>query len=414
MNNEGFLRDVEVIDNLALRASYGLRGNIVEECSPQLIASALPPNSFTSLMEMEIIQAPNPDLKWETTSSVNVGLELNMFENRLALDVDYYRDYGRNLIAYKQVSAVSGFLNKSVNYADIRNQGVDIALSGTIIKTKNVSWQSSLNLGYVKNKVTKCYITPQASSLVQSIYTPGEVMVGYPSNGMFSFRFACLDENGKPMFYDKDNNKLGYEDANFASAVYSNLDNLKYEGPRDPVLTGGFNNIVKYKNLTFSALFAFGLKNVVRLPDVAFDTYPRADENMNTSILNRWQKPGDEATKRIPGLNKNGSSVTVGDSEYVYITEMYNRSTETVVPGDYLRLRNVMLEYRFPARWTEKIAIGDRHLGGIMLKFQAQNLFVLADKRLKGYDPETVNYSTTGYGSLPLQRSFTLGLNINF
>ena len=414
MNNEGFLRDVEVIDNLALRASYGLRGNIVEECSPQLIASALPPNSFTSLMEMEIIQAPNPDLKWETTSSVNVGLELNMFENRLALDVDYYRDYGRNLIAYKQVSAVSGFLNKSVNYADIRNQGVDIALSGTIIKTKNVSWQSSLNLGYVKNKVTKCYITPQASSLVQSIYTPGEVMVGYPSNGMFSFRFAFLDENGKPMFYDKDNNKLGYEDANFASAVYSNLDNLKYEGPRDPVLTGGFNNIVKYKNLIFSALFAFGLKNVVRLPDVAFDTYPRADENMNTSILNRWQKPGDEATKRIPGLNKNGSSVTVGDSEYVYITEMYNRSTETVVPGDYLRLRNVMLEYRFPARWTEKIAIGDRHLGGIMLKFQAQNLFVLANKRLKGYDPETVNYSTTGYGSLPLQRSFILGLNINF
>ena len=161
-------------------------------------------------------------------------------------------------------------------------------------------------------------------------------------------------------------------------------------------------------------MFAFGLKNVVRLPDVAFDTYPRADENMNTSILNRWQKPGDEATKRIPGLNKNGSSVTVGDLEYVYITEMYNRSTETVVPGDYLRLRNVMLEYRFPARWTEKIAIGDRHLGGIMLKFQAQNLFVLADKRLKGYDPETVNYSTTGYGSLPLQRSFTLGLNINF
>ena len=85
-----------------------------------------------------------------------------------------------------------------------------------------------------------------------------------------------------------------------------------------------------------------------------------------------------------------------------------------MVPGDYLRLRNVMLEYRFPARWTEKIAIGDRHLGGIMLKFQAQNLFVLANKRLKGYDPETVNYSTTGYGSLPLQRSFTLGLNINF
>lgn len=414
VSNEGFMRGMEKINNLALRASYGLRGNIVEESSPQLIASALPPNEFTSLMEIEIIQAPNPDLKWETTSSLNIGLELNMFESRLALDVDYYRDYSHNLIAYKQVSAVTGFLNKNVNYADVRNQGVDIALSGTIIKTKNVSWQSTINLGYVKNKVTKSYITPQASSLVKSTYTPGEVMKGYPSNGMFSYRFAGLDEDGAPLFYDENNNKLGKDDANFSSAIYTNLENLKYEGPRDPVLTGGFNNIVKYKNLTFSALFAFGLKNVVRLPNVAFDDYPRADENMNRTILNRWQKPGDEATKRIPGLTKNGTYISVGDSEGVYITEMYNNSTETVVPGDYLRLRNVMVEYRFPSRWMEKIAFGDRKLGGIVLKLQAQNVFVIANKRLKGYDPETVNYSTTGYGSLPLQRSITLGLNINF
>ena len=73
-----------------------------------------------------------------------------------------------------------------------------------------------------------------------------------------------------------------------------------------------------------------------------------------------------------------------------------------------------MLEYRLPAKWLSKVVVGERALSGVTLKFQAQNLFVIADKRLKGYDPETVNYTTTSYGSLPLARTFTLGLNVNF
>ena len=73
-----------------------------------------------------------------------------------------------------------------------------------------------------------------------------------------------------------------------------------------------------------------------------------------------------------------------------------------------------MLEYQLPVRWTEKVVVGDRKLGNVTLKFQAQNLFVIADKRLKGYDPETINYTTTSYGSLPLATTFTLGLNVNF
>ena len=85
---------------------------------------------------MKIDQAPNPDLKWETTSSLNVGLELSMLNNRLSVDVDYYRDASRDLIASKDVSAVTGFLNKYVNYANVKNQGVDIAVSGYIIREK--------------------------------------------------------------------------------------------------------------------------------------------------------------------------------------------------------------------------------------------------------------------------------------
>lgn len=412
VSNENFLAGVSMLNDLAIRASYGLRGNIVEDSSPQIIASALPPNKFNDLLEMKIDQAPNPDLKWETTSSLNVGLELSMLNNRLSVDVDYYRDASRDLIASKDVSAVTGFLNKYVNYANVKNQGVDIAVSGYIIRSKQVSWMSSLNLGYVKNKVTKSNITPQAQNLVKSVYTPGEVYLGKPVNGMFSYRFAELDADGMPLFYDQDNNKLNADDTELPTAVFSNIENLKYEGTRDPILTGGFNNVIKYKEFTLSFLFSFGLKNVIRLPEYAYNSSPSDDQNANRRIMERWRKPGDEATKVIPCLSGGSGYFTTADGTY-YTTGLFNQSQVTVVPGDYLRLRNVMLEYRLPRQLVQKIVIGGCSLGGISLKLQAQNLFVLADRRLKGYDPETINYTTTAYGSQPLPTSFTLGLNVN-
>ena len=413
VSNENFLAGVSMLNDLAIRASYGLRGNIVEDSSPQIIASALPPNKFNDLLEMKIDQAPNPDLKWETTSSLNVGLELSMLNNRLSVDVDYYRDASRDLIASKDVSAVTGFLNKYVNYANVKNQGVDIAVSGYIIRSKQVSWMSSLNLGYVKNKVTKSNITPQSQNLVKSVYTPGEVYLGKPVNGMFSYRFAELDADGMPLFYDQDNNKLNADDTELPTAVFSNIENLKYEGTRDPILTGGFNNVIKYKEFTLSFLFSFGLKNVIRLPEYAYNSSPSDDQNANRRIMERWRKPGDEATKVIPCLSGGSGYFTTADGTY-YTTGLFNQSQVTVVPGDYLRLRNVMLEYRLPRQLVQKIVIGGCSLGGISLKLQAQNLFVLADRRLKGYDPETINYTTTAYGSQPLPTSFTLGLNVNF
>ena len=408
ISNENFLRNNPVINNLALRASYGLRGNIVEESTPQIIAAALPPNENNSLLEMEIVQAPNPELKWETTQSTNFGLEIGLFDSRLNLDIDYYRDYSRDLIAAKDVSSVTGFLNKYVNYADVKNQGVDIAFSSQIIRKKNISWIASINLGYVNNKVVKSSITPQVKSLVKSIYTPGEVHLGKPVNAMFSYRFAELDDNGMPLYYDMENNKLGEEDPEIETAVYNNIDNLLYEGTRDPIVTGGFNNIIKYKDFTLSFLFSFGLKNTVRLPEFAYTSAPSADQNVNRSIMKRWRKPGDEAITVIPGLTSRAS----GDSHYT--KTIFNQSQVTTVPGDYLRLRNVMLEYRLPQTLVKKIIVGERPLGGISFKFQAQNLFVWANKQLKGYDPETINYTTTTYGSMPLPTSFTLGLNINF
>ncbi|WP_172726495.1 SusC/RagA family TonB-linked outer membrane protein [Butyricimonas faecalis] len=412
ISNESFLSDNTLISNLALRASYGLRGNIVEDSSPSIIAAALPPNAVTGLFEMEIQQAPNPDLKWETTASFNAGLEIALFDNRLSLDIDYYLDKSKDLIAYKGVSSVSGFSGKYVNYANVTNQGLDVALSGTILKSKDWNWTAAFNMGYVKNEVTKSKSTAQTKYLVQSVYTPGEVYEGKPVNGMFSYRFAKLDGKGMPMFYDKDGNVLGVDSDEIVNFPYD-IENLKYEGTRDPMLSGGLNTRVAYKNVSLSMLFAFGLKNVVRLPSRAYVSAPNSDENANSSIKDRWRPGQDNTGKTIPALSSGDGLIMTADDNF-YATDWYNLSDATVVPGDYLRFRNLMIEYRLPLRWVNKVVIGDKKLSSVTLKFQAQNLFVLADKRLKGYDPETINYTTNAYGSLPLARTFTLGLNVNF
>ena len=411
IKNESFLTEKEWLNDLALRASYGLRGNIVEDSSPQIIASALPPNSVTGELEMEIQQAPNPDLKWETTSSFNIGLDMSVFDNRLSLTLDYYLDKSKDLIAYKGVSSVTGFTGKYVNYADVKNQGLDVSLSGTVIKMKGWQWDIAFNMGYVKNEVTKSYSTPQAKYLVKSTYTPGEVFEGKPVNGMFSYPYAKLDESGIPLFYYGDK-IIGVTDSDIVNFP-NNVNNLKYEGTRDPILTGGLNMNLRYKRLSLSMLFAFGLKSVVRLPSVAFSSAPNGSENVNATIKDRWRPGQNNEGKTIPVILENGGYVSI-NGEYSTATGWYNESDATVVPGDYLRFRNLMLEYQLPAQWLEKVVVGGRSLGNVSLKFQAQNLFVIANKRLKGYDPETINYTMTSYGSLPLTQTYTLGLNINF
>lgn len=412
ISNEDFLYNNKIISHLSLRASYGLCGNIVEDSSPQIIASALPPNQSTGNLEMGISQPANPNLKWETTSSLNFGLDLGLFDNRLDLTFDYYRDKSKDLIAFNKISSVTGFTGKYVNYADVNNQGFDLSITGKILRRDNMDWTMSVNMGFVSNKVVKSELQPTVSQLVSSLYVPGAVVVGRPVNAMYSYRFAGLDETGLPMFYNKDNEVIKTTDEGIAEIV-NDASNLKYEGPREPKMTGGINNIFRYKNFSFSFLFSFGMGNKVRLPEVAYNYAPYSSSNVNKTILNRWRKPGDEKFTSIPSVTE-GSFFFGTDGNTYYTTDMFNNSDYNVVAGDYLRLRNVGFEYNLPDNLLKRIVLGGRQMMRLSVKVQASNLFVIANSRLNGYDPETINFSTGGYGSLPLPRTVTVGLNLNF
>ncbi|QXP66638.1 SusC/RagA family TonB-linked outer membrane protein [Polaribacter sp. AHE13PA] len=402
IDQESFLDSADFVDALSIRASYGLRGNIVEEASPQVISTALPPNRYTSLPEQQIIQAANPELKWETTETVNIGIDFSLFNRRLSGAIDLFRDLGNDLISYKNVSSVTGFQNKAVNYANVMNQGMDLGLNAKIIKNDNFSYNLGINASFTDSEVTKSFIEPSISSLLSSTYTVGEVVEGMPINSMYSYRFSRINEEGAALFFDGEGNEYGVTDANFRVNIQDNKDALKYEGSRVPTTTLGITNRFNYKNFQLSFLLVAGLDYKIRLQNLAFNSeYIEAESNLRRGVENRWRQPGDESFATIPWL---------GSSSYLSTqADMFNNSDAQTINGDYVRLRNVLLQYSLPKSLIEKAGFSNA-----VVKFQVDNLFVLADKRLQGMDPETANFNTSFWGgSLPLPKTFTLGISLN-
>ncbi|MGJ8760674.1 MAG: SusC/RagA family TonB-linked outer membrane protein [Polaribacter sp.] len=402
IDQESFLDSADFVDALSIRASYGLRGNIVQNSSPQIISSALAPNSYTFLNEQYIIQPANPELKWETTETVNLGLDFSFFNRRLSGSLDVFKDFGNDLIASKNVSSVTGFQSKAVNFANITTEGIDIGLNATIVKSDNFKYNLGINASITGSKVTKSFIEPSVASLISSTYTVGEVVEGEPLNTMYSYRFSRINEEGAALFFDGEGNEYGVADEEFFSNIYENPDALKYEGSRVPTSTIGITNRFNYKNFQLSFLLVAGLDYKIRLQNLAFDSeYIQDDFNLRRGVSNRWRQPGDESTAVIPWL---------GNGYYMYYeSDLYNSSDAQTINGNYLRLRNVLFQYSFPKSFIEKAGISN-----LVLKFQADNLFVLADKRLNGMDPETANFNTSFYGSsLPLPKTFTFGVSLN-
>ncbi len=403
IDQESFIQSANFVDALSVRASYGLRGNIVQDSSPQIISSALAPNSYTYLNEQYIVQPANPELKWETTETLNIGLDFSLFNRRLSGSIDAFKDLGNDLIASKNVSSVTGFQSKAVNFANITTKGIDIGLNAAIVKSENFSYNLGINASITGSEVTKSFIEPSVESLLSSTYTVGEVVEGEPINTMYSYRFSRLTDEGAALFFDGEGNEYGVADAEFFSNIYQNPDALKYEGSRVPTSTIGITNRFNYKNFQLSFLLVAGLDYKIRLQNLAFDSEYIEDEfNLRNGVANRWRQPGDESTADIPWL---------GNGYYMlYESSLYNSSDAQTIDGDYLRLRNVLFQYSFPKSIIEKSGISN-----LVLKFQADNLFVLADKRLNGMDPETANFNTSFWGSsLPLPKTFTFGISLNF
>ncbi len=397
-DREPFLQSVKWLDYLTLRGSYGLTASMGPATNSTIVLRNIN-TSRPYLTEVEsVIQLAaleNTDLTWEKLYTANVGVDAALFDNRLNFSVDVYKRNSFDLISIIKTSAVGGESLKAANYADLDSYGTDVLIGGRIIRKKNWGWSTNFTFGYNRNKITNARNEPNIFSLVVA---EGGNKEGYPVRGLFSLRFQGLDhQNGVPLFTDE-NGKTG-------RAVYlqdQNTDYLVYEGPIDPVYTGGFSNTFNYKSFSLNIFVTYQAGNKIRLYPAFRTGYSDLDA-MPKEFVDRWVLPGDERTTTVPSILGAFEQSRL-DGSFPY--NNYNYSTERVAKGDFVRLKTVSLTYVLPAALLQRLRFNNISVTGAAIN----PWLIYSDSKLKGQDPEFFN---SGGVAQPIQKQFTLSLKVS-
>lgn len=397
---ESLIRDnISWLDQLNLRFSFGLQGNVVNNVSPDLIlsyAGVRPPYNEEA---SAISSLPNPYLKYESTKSFNYGVDLQLFRG-ITMVLEYYTRE-TNAIVDQKLSQENGIESFHVNGGIITNKGIEYTLNFTPFSRENFAWTVGLNASKNWNELVakRREISP---SELRRAYLAGDnanVRPGYPIDGFWSYDFAGLDpETGAPTF-----NKL-----DITSEEYSGdpADLLVYSGEKTPYFTGGINTRLRYKSFSLGADFALLLGSKMRLPNphesVAFGL-PDPILNLTKDLTKRWKKTGDEKYTSIPGLpigKAYTQAMTMPDNAMVTPLNAWAQSDALVVDASFFRCRQIMLTWNAARNICKKLGVSSLSVNGVM-----NNVFVIANKRLNGFDPEL--------GGKEVQpRIFSLGVSV--
>lgn len=399
---EQFLKDVKWIDGLSVRASYGLQGNIDKNTSPYLIGTfdkvSVLPGYIENIISAE--NAPNPNLRWEKTKNINAGLDLEILQSRIRLNVDYYYRRSTDLISSRQLPLETGFASTTVNWASMENSGWEVALNTRNIATKNFKWNTTLNLGFNSNKILNETVAEN------STYPSRE---GYPVGAIFAYKTAGLDDEGYPLFLTKDGTKQTAAEFfrlnRFGASTLSAEDQrglYTYVGTSEPECSGGFINTFEWKNWQLNVNFMFNLGMKVRVQPSYSPTYYDRGLNTNRDILNRWTATNTNST--LPALMVNSAARA---NEYTHYSEYntYSMLDLWVRDQNYCRLQSLRLGYKIPKQVLSPIGISSASVS-----LEGRNLLVIASDYDNYLDPETMG---NPYAQ-PVTRSFIFGLNVNF
>ena len=388
---------------LSLKGSYSLtadRGPASVTNSRVVIKSKTPwrPSAGDQESALYVYDLENAALTYEKKHELNLGAAFGFFDNRINLEVDWYKRNNYDLIGPVNTQGIGGQVTKLGNVASMGSSGVEFTLSTVNINTKDFKWTTDIIYSHTENKVTSLENMQRVIDLVSG---SGFALEGYPVRSIFSIPFKGLDQNGLPTFLDQDGNVT-------STGIYfqerDNIDFLEYSGTADPTDFGSLGNTFQWKGLKLNIFFTYSFGNVVRL-DPCFKARYSDLTAMPREFKNRWVVPGDEKQTNIPVIASR--TQVFNNSQLSYAYNAYNYSTERIAKGDFIRLKEVSISYDFPKKWIQSMK-----MSALSLKLQATNLALLyADKKLNGQDPEFFN---TGGVATPLPKQFTMTLRIGF
>lgn len=383
ISDEAFMSGVTAVNNLKLRASYGVTGNnqIPNYGSISLLGAAPYVNGSTLANGLKVSGLANSSLKWEKTDQFNIGVDLGLFNNRINLSAEFYNSITRDMLLFVPIPDITGFSSQLSNIGKMRNRGVEFNISSKNI-TGNFTWTTDFNISRNRNKVLQLGPGNAPIQYVDNVVTV-RTEVGQPVSNFYGYVFDGVFNNqaqidayphhasttpGDPIVRDVNG------DGKITDADRTILGNYQ------PDFTAGITNTVGYKGFEFSFLFQGSFGGEIANNNVRYLGTWDNGRNFFSSMYNYWRsesQPGDgthfKPTVNYLGLQKQFSSYWVEDASFV-------------------RLRNVRISYGLPSKWTSKIKINSARI-----YVNAENVHLFS--KYTGYDPENTTYGTTSYSS---------------
>lgn len=387
LSNEDFYRN-SWLPYLSLRASYGYNGNLDKSLTAvTTIYHTSGGELYPGLPHAFVRNVPNPELRWERVSILNLGADFAMKNGILSGSIEYYRKKGTDLISDAPVDPTTGVNQIRGNFAEMMGSGIDME-----IKTLNVNrafkWQTSFLFSFVTDKVTDYKMEMPPGYEVGSGKGPLPT-VGKPVYSLFSYRWGGLDPaTGDPMGYMDD--KLSND---YPAVMYpTTRDNIVYHGTTRPKFYGGLSNTLEWKGIMLTTNISYKLGYYFRRSSINYHKLFTEGSGHKDFVV-RWQKPGDEKVTNVPSMtfpaNQNRDN-------------FYGNSAIMVERGDHIRLRDVSLSYEIHPRWA------GFHLNNLRIYAYTNNLGIIWRANSHNLDPDEVSKLS------PTPRSFAFGITANF
>jgi len=402
LSKETFLKKAVWIDNLDLRATYGVNGNIALTTYPFTAIALTDYNPPTNLPAASITSLANPELRWEKTYVTNIATDFSLFSSRLSGSVDVYRKKGKDLLYNFPINTAyagqigNGYLTR--NAATMTGKGVDVSLNVLVFGNKNWSWNMGVSFSYNVNKITENRFDTSTITPFYSSYLPGSIsyIKGYAMDKLLVFRNAGLNASGLTRIYNRNGDTV-------SATTSSWFADLKNAGHTIAPYFGSWNTTLRYRQLSLYALLTYQFGGVFLKPSVNnyITNYYQPNYSVSGDIAKRWQQAGDENSTKVPGLN--GTAAQVNYSLY-----RYQYSDINVLSSDYIRLREIALNYDFPQALISKWPVKGANVG-----FAVRNLGLLWKANKQGFDPDFTSYANGGF-SLPASRSYNMSVKLNF
>ncbi|WP_221394112.1 TonB-dependent receptor [Dyadobacter sp. NIV53] len=387
LSEEAFLAANNVVSFLKLRGSWGITGN-ADGFGDFKQLGLWGGSKYGGTSGLTPTQLANPDLKWEKSNQVDIGIDFGFFKNRLSGEIDYYVKDTKDLIYNVPVPGTSGFTTQTVNIGSMQNKGLEFVLNSNNIVGSAFTWNTSFNLSKNINKLTKLDGENQLIPGNDGRFM-NSLIVGESIGVFYGPKYAGVDQaNGDALYYTQNNETTN---------DYNAAGNFVVGNP-NPDWIGGITNNIGYKGLELSVLFQGVFGNQVTnggggFMTASFDWF----DNQTKETLNRWQKPGDITSE--PQLRLSGANGTGASSRYVY-------------DASYVRLKNITLSYKLPQAILKKAK-----LSTVRLYVTAVNLLTFTD--YPGWDPEVNADYRAGnrnqggdFYSAPQIKSVTFGVNL--